>query len=454
MAQNSDDILLRNLAMDIISEVVSGKEYINVITKNVLDKYNYLESNKKAFVKRLSAGVIERKYQLDYVIDSFSKTKTAKMRPVVRNILEMATYQIMFMDNVYDSAACNTAVNIAKKRGFSSLSGFINGVLRSISKGYKDVKYPDFEKEPVKHLSIMYSMPEFLVNLFIEQYGTEKTVKILESSVTTQGVTVRFDENLSVEEIKALKEAWVKENVTVEDSEYIDYACVLSGTDNLAKLPGYSEGKFVPQDLSSMLVVHLSGIEPNDRVLDVCASPGGKTMHALAELNGTGEVISCDISERKVARIEENLSRIPYQNVTCLVRDASVKDDSLVGKADVLIVDAPCSGLGVMSKKQDIKYRIDGQALEDIVKIQRNILANVSGYLAPNGTLVYSTCTVNREENEENVKWFCENFGFESLPFDNLPKGLEKFLCSDKSLQLLPGEGKFDGFYIARLRRI
>ena len=201
-----------------------------------------------------------------------------------------------------------------------------------------------------------------------------------------------------------------------------------------------------------MFVCHFAGIKPGDTVIDVCAAPGGKSMHALAKLKNKGEVISCDVSEFKVAGIRENFERIPYDNYRLEVADASVNREEFNQKADVLLADVPCSGLGVMSKKQDIKYRIDSEALEQIVMLQRRILSNVQNYVRPGGTLVYSTCTINREENNGNLKWLCDNYGFETRPLENVPEELAGCIQPDNSL-LLTGEEGNDGFFIAVLKK-
>lgn len=452
MTQSNDDFLLRNLSLDILLEVTAGREYIHIITRQVLDKYDYLDGKKKAFIKRLTAGTIERRIELDYVIDSFSKTKVNKMRPQIRCILEMAVYQIMFMDNVYDTAAVNNAVKLARKRGFSSLSGYVNGVLRSVSAGYADISLPDAKKEPVKYLSVKYSMPEFIVNLLSDQYGFDRCERILSNTVKENGVSVRIDENLDAGERKSLIENWKKDGAEVEESSLLPYAVRIKGSEGLSRLSGYAEGKFVGQDVSSMFVCHFAGIKPGDTVIDVCAAPGGKSMHALAKLKNKGEVISCDVSEFKVAGIRENFERIPYDNYRLEVADASVNREEFNQKADVLLADVPCSGLGVMSKKQDIKYRIDSEALEQIVMLQRRILSNVQNYVRPGGTLVYSTCTINREENNGNLKWLCDNYGFETRPLENVPEELAGCIQPDNSL-LLTGEEGNDGFFIAVLKK-
>lgn len=427
----------REIILDILLEISGQNEYSNILITAVLNKYDYLEPREKAFIKHVAEGTLERRIQIDYVLDRYSKVPVRKMKPLIRELLRMSVYQILFMENVPDAAVCNEAVKLAKKRRFQTLQGYVNGVLRTIVREKDKIPYPERDKDIVRYFSICYSMPEWLVRHFQKAYGDEKTEKILQGFLERQPVCVRIDENLEEETRKEILDAWKRDGVKVKSHPALSYAFLLEGTEGISRLYGYQEGFFTVQDVSSMMVVEKAGIQTGNVVLDVCAAPGGKTMHAACKLHGSGRVIACDVTEYKTQKIEENCERLGYENVTVRVQDARVFDETLEEKADIVIADVPCSGLGVIGKKQDIKYRVTEESLQQITELQREIIRNVVRYVKPGGTLMYSTCTINSGENEKMVEWICEQFGFEK----------------NRMVQLLPGIDETDGFFYARLRR-
>lgn len=427
----------REIILDILLEISGQNEYSNILITAVLNKYDYLEPREKAFIKHVAEGTLERRIQIDYVLDRYSKVPVRKMKPLIRELLRMSVYQILFMENVPDAAVCNEAVKLARKRRFQTLQGYVNGVLRTIVREKDKIPYPERDKDIVRYFSICYSMPEWLVRHFQKAYGDEKTEKILQGFLERQPVCVRIDENLEEETRKEILDAWKRDGVKVKSHPALSYAFLLEGTEGISRLYGYQEGYFTVQDVSSMMVVEKAGIQTGNVVLDVCAAPGGKTMHAACKLHGSGRVIACDVTEYKTQKIEENCERLGYENVTVRVQDARVFDETLEEKADIVIADVPCSGLGVIGKKQDIKYRVTEESLQQITELQREIIRNVVRYVKPGGTLMYSTCTINSGENEKMVEWICEQFAFEK----------------NRMVQLLPGIDETDGFFYARLRR-
>ncbi len=454
MAGEKDDLLLRQLVLETLLEAKSKGEYINVVLKGVLDKYNYLDGKKKAFIKKLVTGCLERKTELDYIIDCFSKTKVNKMKPVIRLIMEMGVYQILYMDNVYDTTACNLAVSLAKKKGFQGLSGFVNGVLRTVCREKENIAYPDPEKDFVKYATVRFSMPEWIVNLWMEQYGQDKTEAMLRASLQDNDVTVRIDETLSKDKTEALFRNWQDAGVVVMPHPYLAYAYTLSGGHGIQNLYGYREGYFTVQDVSSMLVAECAGVNRDMTVIDVCAAPGGKTMHVASKLQGSGVVHSCDVNDYKTDKIKENVSRMGYTNIQVHVSDATQLREEFVGVADIVLADVPCSGLGVLGKKADIKYRLTKEQTEEIVILQREIVANVCKYVKPGGVLIYSTCTVNKAENNDNVAWITKNLPLEVISFKEvLPTNLKDSVVEDGSLQLFQGIHKCDGFFIAKFKK-
>lgn len=442
---------LRQVVMDMLLAVTVSSdnrplEYSHIVIRDVLNKYNYLSGQEKAFMKRLFEGTLERMIELDYCIDQYSKVKVQKMKPVIRTIMRMSVYQILYMDAVPDSAACNEAAKLAGKKGFSTLKGFVNGVLRTIVRNKGQIPYPDKEKEFEKYLSVTYSMPMWIVNMWVEQLGKEKTQALLEGLLAEHPVTIRL-RDASVEKIKKALES---QGGMLERQVYLPYAYRIAKTDDISRLPGYEEGAFVIQDVSSMLAIEALGIKPGMKILDICAAPGGKSMFASDKLQNTGEVEARDISEYKVSLMQDNFERCQLQNVMAVCKDATVLDESWIEQADIVIADVPCSGLGVIGKKRDIKYKMTPDAIKDIIVLQEQILEKAVAYVKPQGLLLFSTCTINKEENEAHVKLLQEKYNMTPVSLDKtLPQMLHSDTTKQGYLQLLPGIHDTDGFFIS-----
>ena len=338
-------------------------QYSHLVLRDVLDKYQYLSKQERAFLTRLTEGTVERMLTLDYVIDQFSKTKVKKMKPLIRELMRLSVYQIMYMDGVPDAAVCNEAVKLARKRGFSGLSGFVNGVLRSVARGWKDVA---FQNE-----SVRYSVPEWIIDGWNADYGRDVTEKMLEAFMQPAKITVRTNTQKCTPE--ELKDRLSQEGVTVEAIEGISYAFALSGFDYLAGLGSFQDGWFYVQDISSMTVAHAADPKKGDYIIDVCAAPGGKSSHLAELLDGSGMVEARDLTEYKVGLIEENILRHDLHNMKAVQQDATLFDEASVEKADILICDLPCSGLGVIGRKSDIRYKMTAEKAHDLAVLQQEI---------------------------------------------------------------------------------
>ena len=429
MAENTREIVL-----DTLLELERGEEMSHKLIKAVLDKYQYLEERDRAFIKRLSEGTIERKIQLDYYLNAFSSVPVKKMKPLIRCLMRMSVYQILFMDSVPDSAACNEACKLAQKRKFGNLKGFVNGVLRNISRSRDALPTPDKTKNPVEYLSVTYSCPEWLIEMWLRYYGPVRTEKMLEGLLAIHPVSLRFRTTLSDLE----REKWIarmeKAGAKLTRSKLLPFVYTVEHMENPAGLPGYEEGVFAVQDVSSAMAVCAAQIKKEDFVMDICAAPGGKSMLAAEQ---AGRVLSRDVSESKVALIRENAKRMGLDNMEVEIHDATEADEARKECADVVIADVPCSGLGVIGKKRDIKYRVTPEKIKELGVLQRTILQNSWQYVKPGGVLLYSTCTVNPEENEGMTRFLTEQFPF----------------VLEEERQFFPGEDETDGFYYARLRR-
>ncbi|MBO4904011.1 MAG: 16S rRNA (cytosine(967)-C(5))-methyltransferase RsmB [Lachnospiraceae bacterium] len=416
------------------------------LTKDVLDKYSYLDRQSRSFLKILIEGVTERRITLDYVIDCYSKISTSKMKKQIRVLLRMGTYQLLYMDGVAQFAAVNETVRLTRKTGLSALSGFVNGVLRSIARHKDDIKWPSADTDLTEYMSVKYSCPKWIVDKLIREQGRENAQTLLGSSVSVRNVTARV--NLSQTTVEqALSEC------SGRASDVCKEVIILDDFDTVPDIPAFANGSICIMDTASALVGLLSGIRQDDTVIDLCAAPGGKSMHA-ADICTKGRVLSFDVSEKKVEKIRENIRRCGFGNVTAAVGDATVYDETLYEKGDVVIADVPCSGLGVMGRKNDIKYGLTSDAIDDLVILQRAILDNAVKYVKPGGTLMFSTCTCSREENEGNLSYLTDVLGMHTVDiYDLLPDMLKADTATDGYVQLYGKDGLTDGFFIARLTK-
>lgn len=440
----------REIVLGVLLEILEHDVYSHIALGNVLGKYQYLDKKERAFVTRVTEGTLEHLLELDYILDWFSKVKVKGMKPVIRNILRSALYQLKYMDSVPGSAVCNEAVKLAVKKGFSPLRGFVNGVLRNAARGLKEVEYP---KEPIKALSIRYSMPEWILKKWLLRYDGQIVEKMLREFQKEKPLTIRCNTSrITPDELKKRLES---EGLKVTPYSHLPYALYLSGYDYLGGLGSFREGLFCVQDISSMLVGEIALQESADYVIDVCAAPGGKATHLAERLHPAGHVEARDLSEHKTALIQENIDRLALKNISTHVMDATIFHSESVQKADVVIADIPCSGWGVLGKKSDLRYKTGEDQTRELAVLQRTILDTVWKYVKPGGTLIYSTCTINCEENEDNAEWFLQNhpeFFLENLK-DSLPEGFRRAVDDKGFVQLLPGVNDSDGFFIARFKR-
>lgn len=442
------NVNLRAIVLDILLENENKPGHSHIILRRALDKYQYLDKPQRAFVTRLSEGAIEKRIELDWIIDQVSNTRVTKMKPVIREIMRLSTYQMKYMDNVPVSAVCNEAVKLAQSRGFSSLKGFVNGVLRNISRQLDNMQIPSEEKSFEEYCMISYSMPKWLVEHFIDETSKECAKRIFEAFDMPKKTYVRC--NLNKISPEGLKKRLEGEGVTVKDT-VVPYAFELADYDYLQELNSFNEGLFQVQDLSSILSGLLIMPRKGDFIVDVCAAPGGKCIHASQR--GDVVVQARDVSQSKVDLILDNIERMEANNVTTKVWDATCVDLELNDKVDCLIADVPCSGLGILGRKADIRYTVTKEGIDELVKLQREILTAVSGYVKEGGTLIYSTCTINSRENVENVLWFIKNFPYELVSIENELSCLDRKDLSKGYLQLLPGVDGTDGFFMAKLRK-
>ncbi len=444
----------REIVLDILFEINEKGAFSHQVLKQALQKYQYLDKRDRAFITIVTEGTMENLIQIDFIINQFSKVKTGKMKPLILNLLRMSVYQLKFLDGVPAAAVCNEAVKLAVKRGFSPLKGFVNGVLRAIARNMEQINYPDASEDLVKHLSIVYSIPEWIVEQWIYQYGAETASRMMKGTQDKDHrLCVRCNTSISsVDEcIRLLKE----EGVEAERHPYLEEALLLEGVDYLGKLEIFRKGYLMVQDVSSMFVAKVADPKEGDYCIDICAAPGGKSLHLADLLKNTGMVEARDISDYKAELVQSNIDRSGFTNIRAVVRDGFLEDKDSENKADIVIADLPCSGLGVIGKKSDIKYNMTIEKQKELVKVQRCLLENAVKMVKSGGTLLFSTCTTNQQENRENFEWLKNNYSLEPEDISEyFPKELGVQTGKKGYVQLLPGVHKMDGFFISKFKRI
>lgn len=434
----------REIVLDILMEVLEKDGYSHMVLNQALSKYQYLEKPERAFISRVTEGTLEYLIQIDYVLNTYSKVKVHKMKPLIRNLMRMSVYQIFYMDRIPDSAVCNEAVKLAVKRKFQGLKGFVNGVLRTIAREKETIIFPDD--------SIRYAVPEWLITMWKQSYGEETLHRMLQSFLEKSRLTVRC--NIDRAEQTQIISSLVSQGVIVTETEYMPDMLYLDQFDYLDGLEAFQKGWIQVQDVSSGLVGMIAHPQNGDYVIDVCGAPGGKSLHIADLLKGTGHVEVRDLTPYKVDMIEDNIRRTGFQNIEAKVWDALETDEASIEKADIVLADLPCSGLGIIGKKPDIKQKMTPEKLVDLAKLQREILSVVHRYVKPGGTLIYSTCTIDQQENQENAAWFLENFPFDPVNIEGrLGEKLQESSMKEGYVQLLPGVHPCDGFFIAAFQK-
>jgi len=387
-----------------------------------------------AFVRELVYGVLENKLYLDYVIEQFAKDPIAKIKINDLVVLRMGIYQLKFLSGVPEYAAVNESVVLAK-RFCKGREGFINGVLRSFIRAGKEVALPDRSLNEVGYLSIKYSYEPWIIELWLEQYAVDFVEELLAAGNVTPPLVVRVNQLKTSKE--DLKKRLIAKGYQAEDGVLCKEALQVEGRGLLGgKL--YESGMFSVQDESSILAVNILDPQPDELIMDVCAAPGGKTLAIAEKMQNRGQVIAWDIYRRKLAIVDKEAVRLGITNVTTKTWDATRVESSMIEKADRVLVDAPCSGLGVVRRKPEIKYKKRTTEIDELPRKQLAILSASSKYVKPGGVLVYSTCSISHYENQKVVKDFLKK-----NPYFN----------KEEELQLLPNINNTDGFFICKMRK-
>lgn len=427
----------RNIALKSLYEINTKQAYSNI----VLDKYINENREKLSkldinFISELVYGVVTWKLTLEYIIQKYSKTKIKKMSDWVKNILYLGSYQIIFLDKVPKSAAVNESVNLCKKYNFKSV-GLVNAILRKIEKS--DYEEINTITNSITRISLKYSMPEWIVKKFCDEYGNEEAANICQNLNLRPNISVRLNR--------------LKDKIELGEKGILEDFRVITGTKNITKTKEYIEGNITIQDEAAGLSSFILAPKEGEMVLDACSAPGGKTTYLAELMCNQGNIVAWDIYEERLKQVKQNAKRLGINIIQTEVHDATKLKEDYVERFDKILLDVPCLGLGVIRRKPDIKWNRQENNIKEISDIQFNILKTCSKYLKKNGTLVYSTCSMLKEENDAIIEKFIKDENFEIVDIDKqIPKEFSK-ITTNNMVQFLPSQ-KHDGFFITMLKKI
>lgn len=441
----------REGALLVLYEINEKDAFSNIALNKELRSKSYKQLDKN-LITELVYGVLENQIYIDYIIKQFSTFKIEKMNPYTLNLLRLGIYQLLFLDKIPSFAAINETVNLSK-RYYKRTTGFINGVLRNIQRNKKNIKLPNPKKDIIKYLSVKYSHPEWLVKTFLDNFDRDFTEGLLKANNASPELYIRINTlKIGIDDcIKLL----IDEGYTIKQSPFIKEAVIIKGLYNIEQSDLYKKGYIQIQDFSSMLVSKILDPKEGDFVIDVCSAPGGKAAHMAQLMNNKGVIIARDIYDYKLKFVEENAKRLGITIIKTENFNGNNLDKRLLGKADKVLVDVPCSGLGVIRRKPEIKYRKQPNDIGSITAMQYDILKNASRYIKLNGELVYSTCTINPEENEGIMQKFLDhNLDYILVDINEKYKNFIPGEHTKNMIQLYPNVHNVDGFFVSKIKRV
>ena len=403
-----------------------------------------LSAQDAALCSRIVYGVMQNELLLNWYLSAYCTQKLDHLQPPLADILRIGAYQILFLDKVPDHAAVSESVELCRTNGRSAASGLVNAVLRKVAQNKSNL--PPLPEGNIARLSVAYSHPQWLVKKLVSLLGTEEAEAFLRIDNEASPISVQVNPLKTSE--KALVDELRGEGVCVTPHPWVSGCLELSGTGDLTMLSAFYNGRFTVQDAAAHLIVCAADFARGQRVLDVCAAPGGKSFAAAFAMENEGSILSCDLHENKLKRIREGAQRLGITCIETAAVDGRAFREEWAGHFDVVICDVPCSGLGIIRKKPDIRYK-DAQEFSALPEIQRAILENSARYVKRGGLLVYSTCTILPEENEQVTDGFLkahDEFTYEAF---SLPNGVS----APGHLTLWPQRDNTDGFYLSRMRR-
>ncbi len=435
----------REIAVKVLDRVIREGAYSNIILSKELNASD-LSDQDKGLTTEIVYGTLRRLKTIDMILASLVKDLSVMDKKVL-TILRVAIYQMKFLDKIPPYAACNEAVELAKE--VSEKDGkLVNGILRNyLSKdGNVEINF----RNKIDELAFNLSFEPWMIRMLIKQYGEAEAIRILEELNNTPGVTVRVN-NIKADYEDVFEEL-ESDGYEVEEGEVCPEAISITGGKGIEKNQAFIDGKITVQDESAMLIAPLLDIEDNLTVIDLCCAPGGKTTHIGELLNNTGKVLAFDLYPQKLELVRENAERLGITNIDLGEMDATKLNVNLIGLADRVLIDVPCSGIGIIRKKPEIKWTKKRSEIKELVEIQRQIMDNAWEYLKKDGVMVYSTCTVNKEENQENITWFLNKH--KDAKIEKIFVGREENLRYDDlgTLTIFPNQ-YMDGFFVTKIKK-
>jgi len=441
----------RAICLEILNRVEESDRHPDTLLSDSFKRYRHLTSLDRAFLTELSYGVLRWRGKLDWVIGRFSKVPREKIEPWILNTLRLGLYQILHLTRTPVSAAVNESVELAKKIRGRGGAGFVNGLLRSVVREREGVVYPDITKDPILHLSVAESYPSWLVQRWVGEWGIEETLRICRAMNQISPLTLRTNTlKISPEDlIERLRE----KGLTPLPTSYAAEGMVLKDAPPVSELPFFKEGLYIIQDEASQLVTEVLGPRSGERILDACAAPGGKATHIAQRMKNEGDIYALDLTMEKLSLVAEACKRLGVKIMRTLRGDGTKPLPIPQGmKFDRVLADVPCSGFGTLRKNPDLKWRKGEGDIHRMSELQSSILRSVSRYVKEGGVLVYSTCTIFREENEDVVeKFLMEHPGFQWDEMASVLPEKDRPFIQKNFLKTFPGGDEMDGFFVARL---
>ncbi len=450
------DISGRQLARMVLDRIEADEAYANLALADLLRRYPHMDPRERAFCTELVYGVIRHLLKLDYILGRLLSRPLKSLKLPVKNILRMALYQLIYLPEIPERAVIHSAVQQIKESKYAGLAGLVNGVLRNYLRNRREIPFPDPQKEHLSYLALEYSTPEWLIRRWTDQFGAEKAERIAKAGNERAPFTVRV--NRLRAEVTWVRAGLDEAGFRAEAGAVLPEALVLKEVPQpIENTDFYKDGQLIVQDESSMLVAHLVDPRPGETVIDLCAAPGGKSTHLAELMDDYGHIYSIDDHPHKVELIRQNAERMQLHSIHPCLGDAREFQLPGGGQADRVLVDAPCSGTGVLRRRVDAKYRKKPEDIRQLAALQRQILERAIQLVKPGGCLVYSTCTLEREEDEAQVEWLLNQYPEYRVedyrPF--LPNRLQEFLDEPNRpwAKVLPDSRGGDGFFLCRFRR-
>jgi len=444
---------VREIALKVLYDVDKNGAYSNIALDEILKESRKnsvkMDSRDVGFISEIVYGTISWRLTIDEIIKKHSNIRIKKISPWILNVLRMSIYQILFLDKVPKSAAANEGVNLSKRYGHRASSNFVNAILRKIeSKDYEAF----FEiKDDVERISKTTSMPEWIVKRLLKQNAVEKVEQICQASNLRPKLYARV--NILKTNKQLLMKELKEEGICAKEAE-LGHFLLLEGVRNIEELKEFQEGKFTIQDEMAGYIPEFLNPQPNEKILDACSSPGGKTTYMAELMKNQGEIIAWDLHEHRIKLVDRAAQRLGIHIIQTKIKDATIYEEEYNQHFDKILLDVPCLGIGVIKRKPDIKWKRKEADIIEITKIQEKILENCSKYLKSGGKMVYSTCSILKEENEEMIYRFIKNnpdFEIEEI-YDIKENFVKKFVKRNKFIQIYQND-KTDGFFICKMRK-